>query len=193
MWVDKVPSCNDPTCSSCNCAHKAPNTVCYSIIKSWSASLWTSRIVSPMSQRSPSVKVIGSMASFETLTIFLRPNLSAMHSRLSWVEVVPRSTLSFASSISSASYSYKHCLALLSLHCCSFGYLHRCYCFSGLLLLRIYLCHFAGCPNLGCHFFIVPFLGQLGDVQFGITLPFLFCRLFQLHKIWVAPLRRPCL
>lgn len=64
----------------------------------------TLRTVFPMSWRSPSVKVIGSMASFEALTFFLGPNLSVMHGCLSCVDVVPGSTLPSAISVSSASF-----------------------------------------------------------------------------------------
>ena len=57
-----------------------------------------------MSWRSTLVKVIGSMASFEALTFFLGPNLSAMHGRFSYVDAAPGSVLPSAISVSSASY-----------------------------------------------------------------------------------------
>lgn len=44
------------------------------------------------------------MDSFEVLTLFLGPDLSTMCGCLSYVEVVPGSTLSSASSVSSTSY-----------------------------------------------------------------------------------------
>lgn len=64
----------------------------------------TSQVVSPMSWRSPLVKVIGLMASFEALTFFLGLDLFVMHGHLICVDTVPGSILSFSIYVPSASY-----------------------------------------------------------------------------------------
>ena len=60
--------------------------------------------MSPMSWRSPSVNVIGSMANLDGLTFLRGPDLSMTHDLFSWVEIVPRSMPSSARAMSSASY-----------------------------------------------------------------------------------------
>ena len=74
--VERVPTWGEHTCKSCNCALRAPNTIWFSCIKSWRASLVTSCNILLMSCRSPSVRVIGSMDNFEALTLFRNPTCS---------------------------------------------------------------------------------------------------------------------
>lgn len=62
--VERVPTWGGHTCNSYSYSLRAPNTVWFSCIKSWRASFMTLHTISLMSCRSPSVKVIGSMANF---------------------------------------------------------------------------------------------------------------------------------
>lgn len=102
--VDRVPPWGGCTCNSCIYTLRAPNTIWCSCMNSLSTSLVTSRTVSLMSWRSPSVKVIGSMASFKALNFFLGPDLFAMRDHFNFVDVALRSTLPYVVFISFSSY-----------------------------------------------------------------------------------------
>ena len=60
-WVERVPTWGGCTYNSCSYTMRAPNTIWCSYINCWRASSVTSRTVSPMSWRSPSIKVMGAL------------------------------------------------------------------------------------------------------------------------------------
>lgn len=102
--VDTVPIYGVRACNSCNSVWRAANTNYYYHLNFLTASMVTSLTVSPISCKSPSVRVIGFKDVFEALVFFHDTTFSCGRWCLSWVDVVCRSTppCSIGSSVSAS-------------------------------------------------------------------------------------------
>lgn len=98
--VDTVLACGVRTCNSCICAWRAPNTVWCSFTNYWRASMVMSLTVSPMSCRSPSVRVVGLKEVLEAFDFFYVPTCTLGRCRFNCVDVVCGSTPPSSGSIS---------------------------------------------------------------------------------------------
>lgn len=101
--VDTVLACGVRTCNCCICVQRTPNTIWCCSSNCWRASAVTSLTVSPISYRSPSVRVVRSNEVFQAFVFFHGPTYSLGREHFSWVVVVygsmPPSSVSISNSI----------------------------------------------------------------------------------------------
>lgn len=90
--VDTMLACDARICSSCRLVWMAPNS-CYCCCSNYCrTSVVTSHTVSPMSFKSPSVRVIGSSDTLLALDFFRDPTFSSYLRHLMWYDAIYGST-----------------------------------------------------------------------------------------------------
>ena len=96
--VDNVLACDTWVCSSCRPIWMAPNISCCCYSNCCRASMVTSRTLSPISCKIPSVRVIGSNDVLVAFDFFLDPTFSYSLRFLMWADVAYEFTPSFSPS-----------------------------------------------------------------------------------------------